>query len=132
MPKTEPSGAVETVLLVEDDNPVRTLTREALVRRGYRVVEARDGATALSLAESHAGPIDLLLTDVVMPDMSGRELADRLRPTRSDLKVLYMSGYEDEAVVQRGGLEPGAVYLRKPFTPQALARMVRDALDSPP
>jgi len=119
------------VLLVEDDGPVRTLTREALARRGYQVVEARDGEMALSWAASHPGPICLLLTDVVLPDMSGPQLADRLQQARPDLKVLYMSGYAEEAVITHGGLERGVVYLRKPFTPQTLERMVREIVDSP-
>ena len=120
----------ETVLLAEDSAAVRAVARQVLERQGYTVLEAPDGELALHLAQRHAGPIHLLLTDVVMPGMSGRQLADRLVPARPDMKVLYASGYTDDSVVRHGVLEEGTPYLQKPFTPESLARKVRDVLDS--
>jgi len=120
----------ETVLLAEDSAAVRAVARQVLERQGYTVLEAPDGELALHLAQRHSGPIHLLLTDVVMPGMSGRQLADRLVPARPDMKVLYASGYTDDSVVPRGVLEEGMPYLQKPFTPASLARKVRDVLDS--
>ena len=126
----------ETILLVEDEAPVRAVTRQLLERNGYTVLEASDGAAALALVSGDGrGPeIDLLLTDVIMPGMSGRELAKQLQSRRSRLRVLYMSGYTDDAVVRHGMLEPGLAYLEKPFRPAALLRKVREALriDSTP
>jgi len=119
----------ETVLLVEDEAMVRTLARKALESHGYRVLEAGAAAAALELSERHAGPINLLLTDVVMPGMSGRELAHRLLQGRGTLRVLYMSGYTDDAVLRHGVMEEGMAYLQKPFTPDQLARKVREVLD---
>jgi len=123
-----PSGT-ETILLAEDEDAVRSLTREILARQGYRVLEARTGGDALSVSAAYAGRIDLLLTDVVMPEMGGRELAQRLLMQRPSLKVVYVSGHADEKVVRLRTLEPGAVFLRKPFTPGGLAAAVRDTLD---
>jgi len=120
----------ETVLLAEDAAAVRAVARQVLERQGYTVLEAPDGELALHLAQRHSGPIHLLLTDVVMPGMSGRQLADRLAPARPDMKVLYASGYTDDSVVRHGVLEEGMPYLQKPFTPESLARKVRDVLDS--
>jgi PAS domain S-box-containing protein len=119
----------ETVLLVEDEELVRNLEREALEGQGYTVLEARDGSHALELAGNHDGPIDLLLTDVVMPGLSGRELAERLAPLRPRMKVLYASGYTDEAIVRHGVLVPGIAFLPKPVTPSSLACKVREVLD---
>jgi two-component system cell cycle sensor histidine kinase/response regulator CckA len=110
---------------------VRELAQDALDAYGYTVLEARNGEDALRVSEQHPGPIHVLVTDVVMPGMSGRELADRLTPLRPDLQVLYMSGYTDNAVVHHGVLDPGTVFLQKPFTPDTLARKVRDVLDAP-
>ena len=120
----------ETVLLAEDAAAVRAVARQVLERQGYTVLEAPDGELALHLAQRHSGPIHLLLTDVVMPGMSGRQLADRLAVARPDMKVLYASGYTDDSVVRHGVLEEGTAYLQKPFTPESLARKVRDVLDS--
>jgi len=120
----------ETVLLAEDAAAVRAVARQVLERQGYTVLEAPDGELALHLAQRHSGPIHLLLTDVVMPGMSGRQLADRLAHARPDIKVLYASGYTDDSVVRHGVLEEGTPYLQKPFTPESLARKVRDVLDS--
>ena len=120
----------ETVLLVEDAAAVRAVTKQALERQGYVVLEAPDGEAALRLAQQHRGPIHLLLTDVVMPRVSGRELAERLTQVRPDMKVLYASGYTDDSVVRHGILELGTAYLQKPFSPESLARKVRDVLDA--
>jgi PAS domain S-box-containing protein len=120
----------ETVLLVEDDDALREMSARALRALGYTVLEARDGATALLASKHHEGPIDLLLTDVVMPGMSGGDLAQQLLAGRPGLEVLYMSGYTDNAVVQHGVLEQGIQLLEKPFTPSALGRRVRAVLDA--
>jgi len=119
----------ETVLLVEDAAAVRSVIHEALARQGYTVLEAPNGADALGIAAGHPGPIHLLLTDVVMPGLSGRQLADQLALVRPDTKVLYTSGYTDDAVVRHGVLESGIAYLQKPFTLDGLARKVREVLD---
>jgi CheY-like chemotaxis protein len=121
-------GGRETVLLVEDEESVRALTRRVLQAKGYAVLEAANGPDALALVARHAGPLHLLVTDVVMPRMSGRELATRLEEVRPGVKVLYVSGYTDDAVVRHGVLEAGAMFLQKPFSPDALARKVRDVL----
>ncbi|HEV8266250.1 MAG TPA: response regulator [Gemmatimonadales bacterium] len=121
---------VETVLLAEDDEPLRRLARRALASRGYTVLEADGGAAALEVGRRHAGPIHLLLTDVVIPDMDGRTLAQALRAERPELRVLYMSGYADKAIVHHGVLDPDVAYLAKPFTTEAVARKVREVLDA--
>ncbi|MFQ5817672.1 MAG: response regulator, partial [Terriglobia bacterium] len=119
-----------TVLVVEDEEPVRKVVREFLESMGYSVLEARDGGEAMQIAGGHPGPIHLLVTDVVMPGMGGPELARGLKPLRPDLKVLYMSGYPDNARGQHGAFERGAAVLHKPFTLDELARKVRDVLES--
>ncbi len=121
----------ETVLLVEDAKRVRDVVREILEMSGYEVLEARDGADALRISGRHRGPIHLMVTDVVMPQMSGRELAQRLAALRSDMRVLYMSGYTDDAIVRHGVLDAGIAFIAKPFTPDALAAKVREVLDTP-
>jgi DNA-binding response OmpR family regulator len=123
-----PAGT-ETVLLVEDDTMVRSLAREMLALHGYRVLEAQSGTEALRVLEESEGPIDLVLTDVVMPQMGGAELATRLAGLRPGLPVLFMSGYPDEALARHGMVDAGAYYLQKPFTAEALLRRVRDVLD---
>ena len=122
-------GGTETVLLVEDAAAVRAVTKQVLERHGYAVLEAPDGEAAVRLAQRHRGPIHLLLTDVVMPRVSGRELAEQLARVRPDTRVLYASGYTDDSVVRHGILESGTAYLQKPFSPESLARKVREVLD---
>lgn len=125
-PLAQPLYGSEVVLLVEDEEGVLELARESLRIVGYSVLESSNGPAALEIAARHPGPIHLLLSDVVMPDMSGPELARRLGLLRPDTKVLFMSGYTSE-----GMLEPGAALLQKPFTLDVLARAVREVLDAP-
>jgi signal transduction histidine kinase len=125
----EPAWGHETILLVEDEQAVRDLARDVLQAQGYTVLEAKHGRDALLISELYSRPIHLLLTDVVMPEMSGRELANRLAPLRPEMPVIYMSGYTDAAVVHHGVLDPGTIFLQKPFTPDALARKIRQVLD---
>ncbi|HLY61482.1 MAG TPA: response regulator [Terriglobia bacterium] len=126
----EPSVGQETVLVAEDDGPIRLLVRVSLEARGFTVLEAPDGLEALSLAAQHKGTIHLLLTDLVMPEISGRTLSQRLAAMHPETKVLFMSGYTDDAVIRHGGLEAGTAFLQKPFTPDALVRKVREVLDA--
>jgi len=119
----------ETVLVVEDEAPVRSVARQVLERHGYTVLEAPSAEAALDLATRYSGAIHLLLTDVVMPGLNGRELATRLADLRPDARVIFMSGYTDDAVTRHGVLEPGSAYVQKPFTPDAIARKVREVLD---
>jgi len=120
----------ETILVVEDAPAVRAVTRQVLERQGYTVLEAPNGGAALVLATKHHGPIHLLLTDVVMPGVNGRQLAEQLARPRPDMMVLFTSGYTDDSVVRHGVLESGIAYLQKPFTPDGVARKVREVLDS--
>jgi two-component system, cell cycle sensor histidine kinase and response regulator CckA len=122
-------GGTETILLVEDEDAVRALTRHVLQKSGYKVLEARHGGEALRLCGRHREPIHLLLTDVVMPEMGGRELADCLTSLRPEMKVLYLSGYTDDAVVRHGILTADAAFLQKPFSVETLTHKVRDVLD---
>jgi signal transduction histidine kinase/CheY-like chemotaxis protein len=121
----------ETILLVEDDKAVRGITRRMLLSQGYTVLEASDGAEALELLGSNSARVDLLLTDVVLPGMGGREVAEKARAMRPDIKVLFVSGYTDDVILQNQLLEHDVSLLQKPFTPQALARKLRESIDGP-
>jgi CheY-like chemotaxis protein len=121
----------ETILLVEDQEQVRAVARGILARHGYRVVVAQNAGEALLVCETHPGRIHLLLTDVVMPHMSGAELARRIAKARPDMAILCMSGYTDDSVVRHGVIDSGMAFLQKPFTPESLTRKVREVLDAP-
>jgi two-component system, cell cycle sensor histidine kinase and response regulator CckA len=118
----------ETVLLVEDEEGVRRLAGHVLRERGYVVLEACNPQEALEMTGHHPGPIHLMLTDVVMPGMSGCQLVERLAPRRPGMKVLYMSGYPDNTIVHHGVLDPSTAFLGKPFTPDKLVRKVQEVL----
>jgi CheY-like chemotaxis protein len=120
----------ETLLLAEDDDAIRNLVRIALESCGYTVLVAADGEDALKVSSAYKSPVDLLVTDVVMPRMSGRELVERLSKTRPAIRVLYVSGYTDDAIVRHGVVAEGVAFLNKPFTPTTLARKVREVLDA--
>jgi CheY-like chemotaxis protein len=118
----------ETILLVEDEEQVRRVVRTILQRSGYKVLEAASPADAILMSEQYTGTIDLLLTDVVMPRMNGRELADRLRPTRPEMKIVFMSGYTGNVVVHHGILDSGFVLISKPITPDLLLARLAEVL----
>jgi len=123
-------NGMETILLVEDEDNLRRLARQFLENQGYNVLEGADGAVAVQICTAHQGPIHLLLTDVIMPGMNGRELAQRITSVRPDIKVLYMSGYTENAISHNGLLDAGITLLQKPFTLPALKAKVREVLDS--
>src|SRR6185503_13177711 len=127
--KPVPRGGTEGVLVVEDEAPVRKLLTNVLKSNGYRVAEAGSGAEALEMKRRSADPIQLLITDMVMPGIGGRELAEQMTQAQPGLKVLYISGYTEDAVVRKGELRAGTAFLSKPFTPASLLRRVRDLLD---
>jgi PAS domain S-box-containing protein len=120
----------ETILLVEDEEHLRELLSHVLRNNGYKVLSAANGKMALHVVEAHGGPVHLLLTDVVMPEMRGQELAERLARRYPNLPVMYMSGYTDNALIHSGALPPGTCFLQKPFTPDVALRRIRDLLDS--
>jgi two-component system, cell cycle sensor histidine kinase and response regulator CckA len=125
-----PGRGSETVLIAEDEGGVRRMARVALEAHGYTVLTASNGREAAEVAAKHNGPIHLLLTDVVMPEVGGRELAERLKARIGGLRVLFMSGYTDDAVVRHGVLEATSAFLHKPFTPLSLAKKIREMLDA--
>jgi CheY-like chemotaxis protein/two-component sensor histidine kinase len=129
-PAELPQGR-ETVLVTEDEEQVRQMIRMILEMNGYHVLETGGGEEALAIYKEHEGQIDLVMTDVVMPQMSGRELAQSLEVLHPGIKVLYMSGYTDDAIVRHGLLDHEIAFLQKPFTPDALMRKVREVLDAP-
>jgi DNA-binding NtrC family response regulator len=135
--EAEPAGSVallrgeETILLVEDEDGVRELLWKILTEHGYKVIEARHGRDALTVAGNYAEPIQLLLTDVVMPEMGAGELVQQLLTERPELKVLFISGYTNDEVVRRGVSGNGAAFIQKPFQPDELMRKVREVLDAP-
>jgi PAS domain S-box-containing protein len=128
----EPSSkGHETILLVEDEENLRRLARQSLENQGYNVIDAPDGGAAIKISQAHPGPIHLLLTDVIMPGMNGRELANKLSPTRPEMRILYMSGYTENHIGHNGTLDEGITLLQKPFTLSALRSKVREMLDTP-
>ena len=128
----EPEVQSGTILLVEDEEQVRLIATNILRRQGYVVLDASNGGEALLICEQHGGNIDLLLTDLVLPRMSGRQLAERLAIVRPTMKVLYMSGYANDAILQHGGIDSGVAFLQKPFTPTSMTRKVRQSLRRDP
>jgi two-component system cell cycle sensor histidine kinase/response regulator CckA len=119
----------ETILVVEDEEVVRQVTCKILRTKGYEVLEAGSGSAALVLSEQHPGGIQLLLTDVLMPEMSGRDLAQRLARQRPEIRVLFMSGHTENAIVHHGVLKPGIAFIQKPFRLETLVHKVRKVLD---
>jgi PAS domain S-box-containing protein len=131
IPVVEPEKPhVETILVVEDEAGIRALVRKILHRQGYEIMEAASGEEALALSSGHAGVIDLLITDMIMPNMGGRELAEKLTAQRKDLKVLYVSGYTDDAGIYAGDFPPGTAFLQKPFTLGSLLEKVKEVLSA--
>jgi two-component system, cell cycle sensor histidine kinase and response regulator CckA len=129
-PATAPEavGGTETILLVEDEESVRQLVRDTLSAKGYEVLEAENGEAGIVAAERHRGKLDLVITDVVMPGMGGREMAEALIKKRPGTKVLYLSGYTEDAILNDGSVDTETAFLQKPFTLQNLSRKVREVL----
>jgi CheY-like chemotaxis protein len=125
---SEAVGGTETILLVEDEESVRQLVRDTLSAKGYKVLEAENGEAGFAAAAGHQGKLDLVITDVVMPGMGGREMVKQLIETRPRIKVLYLSGYTEDAIISDGSIEKGTAFLQKPFTLQSLSRKVREVL----
>jgi two-component system cell cycle sensor histidine kinase/response regulator CckA len=129
-PAAAPREGTETVLVIEDEDMIRQIISVVLTEHGYTALLARDGEEALVLCEGAPGPIHLLLSDVVLPGMSGRDAARRLVALRPRMRVVYMSGYTENSIVDHGVLEPGIAFLQKPFAPAVLLRKVREILDA--
>jgi CheY-like chemotaxis protein len=128
----QPAGGTETVLVVEDQEAVRTLAARILKSAGYRILTAAGAEQAFEIAVAHQGAIDLLLTDVVLPTINGRQLAERIRARYPGIRVLYTSGYSDDVIANRGVLNTGLSYLAKPFSPESLLGKVREVLETTP
>jgi CheY-like chemotaxis protein len=128
-PVTEVIGS-ETILIAEDDNSVRKLAQSTLKKKGYKVLVAENGEDALQISKAYDGSIDLIITDVVMPKINGKELVERLQPLFPDIKVIFMSGYTDNAIAHHGVLDSDMNFLEKPFTPEGLAKKAREILDN--
>ncbi len=124
----EPTAPLATILVVEDEAGIRALVRKILRRQGYEVLEAANGQDALALCREHGQRVELLITDVLMPQMGGRELVERLQTQGHDMKVLYVSGYTDDSTVYSGDLPPGTAFLQKPFTLGSLLDKVKEVL----
>jgi CheY-like chemotaxis protein len=122
-------AGTETILIVEDEEAVRKLVRRTLEKQGYELLVAASGIEALELLGQHKGRVHLLITDVIMPQMGGRQLAEKLKAARPDIQILYISGYTESSIVRGGSLGKDEAFLQKPFTPLALARCVREMLD---
>lgn len=129
MSRSAEQSPMETILVADDEPDICALARDILEERGYTVLTAADGEEALRLAEAHAGPIHALLTDVVMPRLTGPELAERLKRTRRDTKVVFMSGYTGDVIGEYGILRSSAPFVGKPFAPALLVQKLREALD---
>jgi len=129
-PRRNRRVGAETILLVEDDDEVRHVATRILSRNGYRVLEAANGADALKISESETEPVDLIITDLMMPEMGGSELAEKIRETQPDARILFTSGYTEDAVVRQTFLRQGEAFIEKPFTPASLAQKARELLDS--
>jgi CheY-like chemotaxis protein len=128
---SRPVDGPETVLVAEDQDDLRRLVVTVLESRGYRVLDAADGAGALRLSEETEEVIDLLLTDVIMPDLTGKQVADRIQQARPGIRVLFMSGYADELIARKGVLDRGVSFLQKPFTIDTLVTKIREVLEAP-
>ncbi len=126
----EDLSGTETILLVEDEEIVRNLAREILTGNGYKVLEARSGKAGLSVCETYVGPIHLLISDVIMPEMGGVELKAKVVKLRPGIKILFMSGYTDESITASGVFNSETAFIEKPFSPDGLARKIREVLDS--
>jgi two-component system, cell cycle sensor histidine kinase and response regulator CckA len=126
--RPQPLGGVETILVVEDDDSVRSITREFLKLNGYSVIEASNAATAIELVTRNKKAIDLVLTDVLMPEMNGHALVEKLEEVKPGIKVLYMSAYTEDAAINLGAIKPGTQFIEKPFSPEELGSKVRKAL----
>ena len=130
--RPEPARGGETVLVVEDESLVRAVARRVLTKKGYRVLEAENGAEALRICEESLPSIDLVVTDLVMPEMGGRELAAELQARHAAVRILFMSGYTEDAALRSNVLQSGQAFLSKPFTADEFARKVREVLDDQP
>ena len=128
---SEPGSGTETILLVEDDGVIRKLTMNLLEMGGYKILAAQDSDEAIKICEEYKETIHLLMTDIVIPKMDGRELYEKIMLKRPDIKVLFTSGYTENVIFHQGGVDPGVAFLQKPFTAAGVTRKVREVLESP-